>query len=633
MRFFQPKSQLGFARILAETRSKVPISPGLISLEKPLKKEGYSAYFEIPFPTLDNIDKSSKKLIWIFPKEKEEKVLSKSFVLTEQPFYPHFVSDSISSQDYFEYVESFLSFPEAFRQIFTLPITMTDSKLVNQVSQTDCSLYILTGLSSLFNNQRRLSELLVSLREKISPDIAIYVPGPISPAFYSFLVYSGIDFFDNSQAYYTSKNGYFLTIDRTYSNEEHPTCYCPYCMEKPPNLFKHNELIIKNALTRIHHSLKEETLRTLVEKDIHNKVSFAATLRKYDSVFSQSFRSRSPIISNATMKCVGEESLSRPVITEYRNRIRERFVPDLLSRIILLLPCSARKPYSFSRSHMQIRKAIKKGGRGIFSILSELIVTSPLSVVPRELEGIFPAKFYDIPVAGQWTSKEISITATLLNDILKRYSKDAIIINHMSGEGYKDIIQIVREQNSFTVYDTSQEASPTSDKSLSRLSETLQEIFSDKFSSDVQAPSTLTKKLRAISDFQFGSDTGRILFADSLKTKGKYPRNQQIFSEKEQIAILNSKNGFLSLSPDSAQSISTKSKNILEFGDIQVKGSNIFAPGCIKADNSILPNDEIFVVFEKQVVATAKAIVSGKDMNKMTSGIVAEIKKKTRVKK
>ena len=107
----------------------------------------------------------------------------------------------------------------------------------------------------------------------------------------------------------------------------------------------------------------------------------------------------------------------------------------------------------------------------------------------------------------------------------------------------------------------------------------------------------------------------------------------QIFREKKQIGTLSSKTGYLSLFPETAELISSISKNILEFGTNQVKGSNIFAPGCITADKQILPNDEIFVMFEDKVVATARAIVSGKDMIKMTSGIVAEIKKKSKVNK
>lgn len=633
LRFFQPLSQLGFARILAETRTHITLSPGLISLEKPDGEEGYSAYFNISIPSIDSLNDLPMQLSWILPEKKSEKALSKTSFISIQPFYPHFVPETLSSEDYSNYIEKFLSLHDIHNQIFTLPISMIDSQIVEQVIETECSLYVIVGLSSILKNQRKLSNTLVSLREKISPDIGLYLPGPISPSLHSFLVYSGIDFFDNSLAYYTSKRGHFLTNDRMFSTQNHPMCFCPYCSESPPNLFKHNELILKSSLSRVRYSLEEKTLRTLVEKDVHNKVSFSAALRNYDRLYSTNFRTRTPIISSSPMNCIGEESLNRPIVNEFRNRIKERYIPDSFARIILLLPCSARKPYSFSRSHMLYRSAIKKGGKGIFSILSELIITSPLSVVPRELENIYPAKFYDIPVAGQWSSEEIDLTATLLNEVLKRYNKESIIVNHMHGEGYDDVVQIIKKENSFEIFNTSIDSSPTSQESLLSLSQTLQEVYINKLSPQTKAPSALIKRLRSVADFQYGIGTGNVLFSDNIRTKGKYPRDLQIFREKNQIGSLNSKTGYLSLFPNTAELISSISNNILEFGTDQVKGSNIFAPGCINADERILPNDEIFVVFENNVVATARALVAGKDMNKMTSGIVAEIKKKSKVKK
>ena len=633
MRFFQPLSQLGLARVLAETRTHVILSPGLISLEKPNGVEGYSAHFSIPIPTLDGLDDSSLQLSWILPENKAERALSNSSIISIQPFYPHFVPDTLSAEDYSDYIRNFLNLPDIHNQIFTLPISMIESPIIKPVIESECSIIALIGLSSIFNNQRKISKSLVSLRERISPDVALYLPGPISPDLHSFLVYSGIDFFDNSLAYFTSKKGQFLTSDKAYSLQQHPKCFCPHCSESPSNLFKHNELILKNSLSSIRYSLEENTLRTLVEKDIHNKVSFSAALRNYDNLYSTAFRSRTPIISSSPMICAGEESLTRPVVREFRNRVKERYIPDSSAKIILLLPCSARKPYSFSRSHMLYRSAIKRGVKGIFSILSELIITSPLSVVPRELENIYPARYYDIPVAGQWSSEEINLTSMLLNDLLKRYDNDSIILNHLFGEGYEDIVQNIKKMNSYEIINTSVDSQPTSQKSLSSLSQALQEIFPSRFPPNTQAFSSSIKRLKSVADFQFGSGTGNILFSDTIKLKGKYPRDLQIFREKTLIGTLNSKTGYLSLLPETAELISSISQNRIEFGTNQVKGSNIFAPGCITADEKILPNDEIFVMFEDNVVATARALVSGKDMIKMTSGIVAEIKKKSKVNK
>ncbi|MHA2308871.1 MAG: PUA domain-containing protein [Candidatus Heimdallarchaeaceae archaeon] len=148
----------------------------------------------------------------------------------------------------------------------------------------------------------------------------------------------------------------------------------------------------------------------------------------------------------------------------------------------------------------------------------------------------------------------------------------------------------------------------------------------------IQGKPTVLKQLRAVADYQYGNGVGNTLFNGTIKIKGKYPRDRQIFRDNEHIANIRSKDGFLTILPQSAQEIVNLSYNNLEFGDERVTGSNIYAPGCLKADKRIHPNDDILVVFNNQVVATGTAVVSGEDMNKMTSGILARVKKKHKVK-
>ncbi len=634
MRFFQPLRQFGYARTLAETRTHYPLSPGLIAINPPIIIEGYTAVFDVPFPpNFDDVKKTDYNLSWILPEDKMDKYHSTKFQLTEQPFYPPFAEDSFIVSDFENYLDRFLSSPELETSIFTLPISQTNNPRIKEIMETDCSLYILSGLTSLFTNQRRITETLVQLREMLSPDIALYVPGPISPSLYSFLVYMGIDFFDNSFAHYVSKNGYFLTEDQVYRQSIHPKCYCPHCNGLEPNLFKHNEMVIKNTLSRIRYSIERGIFRAQVEKDVHNNVSFAAALKRVDTHFNENLRIRTPMISSSPVRCIGEESFDRPLITEFRERVRKRYKPDPNSNLVILLPCSARKPYSFSRSHKFFHKAMRKAGKGVFKSLTELIITSPLSVVPRELEDIYPVKYYDIPVSGGWSEKEIEVTAELLKDVLSHFPKDTVVVNHTHGKGYEDIVEKIRTTSSFDIKDTAKDANPTSEEACQQLTDTLVEIQQATKTSDQKGISSKIRKIQAVADFEYGLGTGVILFPYSVRIKGKFPRDQHIYKDNEHIATYATKSGYLSLFPKPANLIFSKTENILEFGAERVSGSNIYAPGVIHANERIQPNDEIFIVHEDQIIATATAFVSGSDMNKMTSGIVAEVKKKVRSKK
>ena len=48
-----------------------------------------------------------------------------------------------------------------------------------------------------------------------------------------------------------------------------------------------------------------------------------------------------------------------PIITDWIKFINEEYVaPVSLDKVLVLLPCSARKPYSYSRSHRTFRRSI-----------------------------------------------------------------------------------------------------------------------------------------------------------------------------------------------------------------------------------------------------------------------------------
>src|SRR3989442_12245444 len=98
------------------------------------------------------------------------------------------------------------------------------------------------------------------------------------------------------------------------------------------------------------------------------------------------------------MLAYASESLTRPEIVRFRRRIRERYGKPPSARVLVLPPCSARKPYSTSRSHRRFRDAILASADP--SAGHEVIVTSPLGLIPRELERFYPPGADDIPGPG-----------------------------------------------------------------------------------------------------------------------------------------------------------------------------------------------------------------------------------------
>src|SRR5207244_12028097 len=156
-------------------------------------------------------------------------------------------------------------------------------------------------------------------------------------------------------------------------------------------------------------------LRELVERRLANAPWNTAIVRHLDLREYGLVEAYTPV-AGGEMLAYASESLTRPEIVRFRRRIRERYGKPPSARVLVLLPCSARKPYSRSRSHRRFRDAILASKDP--SSVHEVIVTSPLGLIPRELERSYPAGSYDIPVTGDWSRREAAMVSDDLPGLL-----------------------------------------------------------------------------------------------------------------------------------------------------------------------------------------------------------------------
>ena len=59
------------------------------------------------------------------------------------------------------------------------------------------------------------------------------------------------------------------------------------------------------------------------------------------------------------------------------------------------------------------------------------MITSPLGLVPRDLEEVWPASHYDIPVTGDWSLDEFVRSENMVKALLSRHNYHTVI-NHSS---------------------------------------------------------------------------------------------------------------------------------------------------------------------------------------------------------
>jgi len=373
-------------------------------------------------------------------------------------------------------------------------------------------------------------------------------------------------------------------------------CNCPVCCGSKPSdldiedLVKHNTSVLERVLSYLIQRMDE--LRNIVEAWVKFKPELTAMLRFADSYKPKMF----PKFGRTTVFMNTSESFKRPEVELFFDRALRFYEPK--GRVLLILPCSAKKPYSISRSHQKIKRVVKRG-------VEEIIVSSPL-VVPRVFEFIYPAVKYDVPVTGNWSKDEVYFVSERLRAFIEKGDFD-LIVAHVVG-GYRDVVESCANELDLDVVWTAV-GDVTSDESLRNLKKTLEGVEIEPF--DLYK-SIFEHTMR----YQF-----EVTYSD-VKIRGRYP-NLEFYSEGK-VARVDLNYGCLDVYQPLAEFLIEKKAYTVEIDDFVPKGT-IFAVGVIKADERIRPND-VIVFYNEKIVGVGRALMSGEEMTEC-EGKAVEVKR------
>lgn len=476
-------------------------------------------------------------------------------------------------------------------------------------------MYILGGGPGYYGHANAFASSIIAIREAIPDDTALYVPGIATAANVATLVFTGIDVFDTDRAFTRGLAGFYQT---TYGElfledlSELP-CACAAC-QTPRDEFgevecaNHNVALLLAQLSTVRERISQGRLRDYIEGQARHEAWVTALFRRLDQQYTY-LESRTPIFRRSELLSASEDTLRRVEIQRFAERITSRYQCRLDAPLVLL-PCSARKPYSESQSHKQFSRAI--GYRG--HIVS---MTSPIGVVPNELETTYPAQHYDSVVTDSWSETEIAFVADVLSAYLNRIEYPEYIA-HIPDGGYRDICNRVEQETgiSFTYTVTDH---PTTDDSLERLDAALDGKTPYQKQEREQAT------VRAIADYQFGENAGDELF-ESIQIGGRYPSFRIHTTENVQLATMVPQYGVLALTLAGAHrwhesDIPTKSVEIDDF----IPSGSVLAPGVHSADQSIRPGDEV-LIRGPRAFGVGRATCHGSAMGDATRGIVVDVR-------
>jgi len=223
------------------------------------------------------------------------------------------------------------------------------------------------------------------------------------------------------------------------------------------------------------------------------------------------------------------------------------------------------------------------------------MVTAPLGLVPRDLEDLWPAAHYDIPVTGDWDNDELSIIRSMLSRLVERVGYSTIV-NH-SG------IELLLADR--LVIDTRVGGSAGSSESLERLQDAISSSFSED-SGEIDF-SVRQEKIKSISRFQFGSDE----WLDGCEIRGR-PPIFTITKDGVQMAKWDPRRGRFLLSKSSLETM--RELKLLKSVEIHPGldwVGDIFPSMIAHYDRSILVGDEILVIREGKLLGSARSVAPG----------------------
>jgi len=448
---------------------------------------------------------------------------------------------------------------------------------------------------TLLSRPRDLCNNLDTLKSTIPPDTCWYLPGAALPENVAILVHAGFDLFDFLAVDLATAQGVFCLPDGRYPERvmEEGLCSCEGC--NSGNLLKHNRMALSRELALISRRIRDGTFRELLDGRCRTRPEYVSIMRHIE--LSERMEQSTPVARKSPFLATSGDSIHRTEVKRFADRLVDRYIPPVAD-VAVLLPCSAKKPYSLSQSHRKFTQAISRRAH-------ELILTSPLGLVPRDIELAYPAAAYDVPVTGYWDHEErYQITQTLVRYFTRHPYRR--VLAHLDGDA-RNIAQDAADQVGFELEFTCTSERPTDYTSLTTLGEAL--------AGERKIKSHL---VRGMISFQFGYD----LKAPNLEVKGPYP---------EQV-VKRGRNLFFSTDPSHGLLRPTfEGWSLLETGyrvyiDDFIPQGDILAPGVVDADPVIRPGDEVLVIGDK-AMATGRAAMGADEMIRSSRGVAVRVRK------
>ncbi|MED6306064.1 MAG: DUF5591 domain-containing protein [Candidatus Thermoplasmatota archaeon] len=448
---------------------------------------------------------------------------------------------------------------------------------------------VLDNASSL--QPQKLVEIASDFRKEAGYSRLLYAPA-VEPSDMPILAYLGVDVFDDLNVVLRSATGWSLDNGSWIK-----------ISTKVKDLQSQNREELERWLLKIRTSIMNGTLRELVEVTSLHNPRVSQILHYSTSLLIEKGARRNIAIRANNL------SLENPSVVDFQQRLSD-YVPPAKNMVLLVLPCSARKPYFKSSSHKRFYNTIKEVDN--YLALHIVSVTSPLGLVPRELEFCYPAAHYDRAVTGDWSASEVQMLREQFSRLEpeKHYLK-AIV---HAGSSSKIITELLRERKVDTI-DTEVEK-PSSSEGL--------EILQDVTRTAIVEIPVLSSKDRAkgeaigLAKFQYGESSP---FLAESEISGYMPYKLRCGD----LATISPRVGGLGLTLAGAEKYASNGGGLVVAEDFKLVG-DLFAVGVKSCNGNWSIGEQVAIQQNGKVTAVGIARMNPREMVSMERGLAVEVR-------
>lgn len=483
-------------------------------------------------------------------------------------------------------------------------------------------LLVLPRARALAGNPWHLAAFLSEARTRAGPNAVLFAPGIGRPHEIALSAYAGVDLFDGLVPVLAGLQGAYLLPDGMLevADVTEPPCACDVCRAAEGPLARseaalHNQWAAEAEARRVRDAIVAGTLRELVEARAQAAPEGVATLRRLDEEHGALLAQGTPVLRTRGMPVLGRASLSRPEVRRWVERLGSHYTPPGEAKTLVVLPCSATKPYENSPTHRRIRPFLHRNGKGRVHIVT---LTSPLGAVPEELEWAYPAAHYDIPVTGTWFEEERAVVSRTFEALATRGAYESVLLHLPPEEAV--LVEEVFPKAEVTVHD---DEPATDGNALARLEDALIEAVRPYEA--LARTGRFAGMMAARFDWQFGAGVGQAMM-DGARIRGRYPLLRVVDQRDEQLALFQPERGALTLTSLGAERLvaATDAYNV-EIDDFRPKGT-VFAVGVREASPTILVEDEVLLVHAGELRAVGRALAPGAEMGRLERGPAVEVR-------